>query len=144
MNSWQEGGFESQEQYEQIQEDSLQMLRYEEEEKIFIEDGEKLLNAFAVEEILKDTKSVTSEFKDNVKISYTTLKYVTEQNDGITFENGLTLKYTQPKILTEKDYLDTISKKEEELAKAKDDLDNFRNHGCIDTASKPELRFGTG
>lgn len=139
MESWQEGGFENQEQFQnEFQEQHIRITQ--EQFEIITQDGnKKLLIALALKEIMGE---VIKELEDNVKAFYTSQKIVREDNEGITFESGLTLKYTQPKELTEKDLLKEVEKKEDELAKVKEKLDDFRN-GCVETKSKPQLRFGT-
>lgn len=141
MESWQEGAFESQEQQNEFQQEYLR-CESENMQIVIQEDNQKLLTALALKEIFKDSEAVIKEFENNVKSFYTSQKIVCQDNEGIIFESGLTLKYTQPKELTEADLLKEVQKKEDELAKAREKLDDFR-HGCIEKKSQPQLRFGT-
>ena len=71
-----------------------------------------------MQEIFKDSGKVIKEFQEDAKDFYTTQDLVTEENQGITFESGLTLKYTKPTQLTEQDYLDDIKEAQKKLENA--------------------------
>jgi hypothetical protein len=110
---------------------------------ILKEYNEAIITVVALEKIFKNTGEVFKEIKANVQDFYTSEGLITEDNEGIAFPSGITLKYTKPTELTEGDFVDKVNKAKEALAQAEENLEDFRKHGLVEKTSKPQLRFGT-